>query len=134
MMDQEKLWHDDVYDAYKTAVMRLGGYKKVGPELRPEIDPIQAADWLRNCLDRSRREILNLDYALTIKRMARQVGCHVIAAFENETTGYGPPQPVEPQDEVASLQREFVQATEQMRILVERAERAQLRLGRDFGK
>lgn len=107
-MDQEPLFFEDIYDALRHAVHRLGGAKIVGASLFPEKMPDKAAEYLLACLNRDRAEKLSMEHFLWIRREARKVGCHVIAAFENQDSGYAPPQPVEPQDEVAELQRQFM--------------------------
>ncbi len=129
-MDQAPLFVEDVSDAYRATVQRLGGFKKVGAELRPELDPEKAGEWLRNCLDRGRREVLNPDYCLEVKRMARQAGCHIIEAYEHDYLGYRAPEPIEPVDEIAELQKAFIQSVDDNKRLLERLEQAQLRLGR----
>lgn len=133
MSDQQKLWHDNVYDALRTAIQWLGGFKAVGSEVWPEKAPDKAGEHLSACCNPERREVLNPEQLILIMRKARQAGCHSIAAFLNEESGYAPPQPVEPQDEVLEVQRAFTRGVSELRELIERAERAQLRLGRDFG-
>jgi len=132
-MEQEKLFHDDIYDAIRTAVQRIGGTKKVGATLWPEKSVTQAGELLANCLNRSRPEKLDPEQVLLIKRLARQANCHVIVAFENEDCGYKPPVPIEPVDEMAELQRTFIESVKQQKELADRMQRAQMRLGRDLG-
>lgn len=121
-MDQEPLFFEDVYDALRHAVHRLGGSKAVGHSLFPEKSPDKAAEYLLACLNRDRAEKLSMEHFLFIRREARRVGCHVIAAFENQDGGYAAPQPIEPQDEAAELQRQFIEA-------VKASERIAQRLG-----
>lgn len=127
-MEQERLWHDDIFDATRTAIQRLGGFKTVGAALWPEKSPDKAGELLANCLNRTRPEKLDLEQFLLIVREARKVGCHVVAAFICDNAGYAPPQPIEPKDEMAELQRAYISAVEAQRALIERMERVQTRL------
>lgn len=131
-MEQEKLFHDDIYDAIRTAVQRLGGFKVVGSAMWPEKSPDKAGELLANCLNRARPEKLDTEQILYLIREARKVNCHVIVAFINEDAGYAPPTPTEPIDEMAQLQRDYIRSVEVMRQLTEKMERAQIRLGRDL--
>jgi len=131
-MDQAKLFHEDIYDALRTAVQSLGGPKTVGPMLWPEKTMDQAKDYLNACLNRERREVLNPEQLLLILREARKANSHAALAYICEDAGYAAPVPTEPIDEMAQLQRDYIQSVETMRQLTERMERAQMRLGRDL--
>lgn len=127
-MEQERLWHDDIFDATRTAIQRLGGFKIVGAKLWPEKSPDKAGELLANCLNRTRPEKLDLEQFLLILREARKVGCHVIASFICDDAGYAPPQPIEPRDEYAELQRAYINAVGKLEELAERMGRVQTRL------
>ena len=45
---------------------------------------------------------------------------HILAAYEMREAGYGEPQPVEPEDERAALQRDFVRATGDLQAMLAR--------------
>lgn len=121
-MEQEPLFFEDIYDAYRHAVQRLGGAKTVGSSLFPEKSPDKAGEHLLNCLNRDRAEKLDLEQLLWIKREGRKAGCHVITAFENAEAGYAPPQPIEPEDEKAELQRRFIRAAGDVSRILKRFE------------
>lgn len=121
-MQQEQLFHEDIYDAIKTAVMALGGAKKVGSELWPKLRVDKAGEKLNNCLNPLRPEKLDLEEYLHIRKKAREIGCHAIAEFVSQETGYKS-EPIEPEDEKAKLQRQFVQAQKQMQLIVNQMER-----------
>jgi hypothetical protein len=116
---QLPLIHEDFMSALTTCVQVLGGAKKVGVMLRPEYeeDPDKAARWLLACLNAHRDEKLSWEQTFSIMRKAKAVGCHVAMAYITQDVGYADPQPIEPQDELAKLQRDYIQAVkEQQRI------------------
>lgn len=75
-------------DALQHAVTALGGYKKVGAALRPELPIEQAAQWLRDCLAPSRREKLSPEQVLLLIRMSRDAGVHGVMDYVALNTGY----------------------------------------------
>lgn len=78
--------YDSLNDALRAAVMALGGFKKVGARMRPELDTSE--DWLRHCLKGDRRERLTPEQALWIVREARLVGFHGAMQFFAFAAGY----------------------------------------------
>lgn len=108
MSDQIPLFVDDYYDAVRAAVEGLGGYKRVGHDMRPDLSVDAAGRWLADCINPDKREKLSLTELAYIRKAARQAGVHVLAAYEMQDSGYAPPQPVAPEDEAAQLQREFI--------------------------
>jgi len=122
-MDQEPLFLEDVFEAYRHAIQRLGGAKKVGSQLFPEKLPEKAGEHLMNCMNRDRAEKLDLEQICWIRREARKLGCHTISAFENQDAGYAPPMPVEPKDEVAELQRGFIESVKEQQRILDRLEK-----------
>jgi len=102
-MQQEPLIVEDENEAIRHAVIALGGSKEVGHKLWPDLSPPKAGEKLANCLNPLRQEKLSVSEFLFIRREARKIGCHVIAAYENQDAGYAQPQPIEPQDEAAEL-------------------------------
>ena len=117
---------EDLPTAIRTVIQALGGAKKAGSMLRPELPADDAARWLRDCLDDSRREKLSLEQFLLLLTEARRAGCHAAMAYLCETAGYAPPQPVEPEDEAAELQRQFIASV----ALMQQIERRLSALGR----
>jgi len=95
--------YDSLSDALSGAVMALGGFKKVGGQLRP--DDVNADDWLRHCLKNDRREKLSPEQAMWILREARKVGFHSAMDFVALDLGYK----ATPVD--ASAQRQALQET-----------------------
>jgi hypothetical protein len=94
-------------------VTALGGYKKVGPILRPELPIDQAAGWLRDCLNPARREKLAPEQFMLILRKAREAGYHAGMHFVAFDTGYKAT-PVDPQTQESELQERFIAAVEHL--------------------
>jgi hypothetical protein len=116
---------ESVNDALQAAVTALGGYKKVGPMLRPELPIDQAAGWLRDCLNPARREKLAPEQVMLILRKARDAGYHAAMHFVAFDTGYKAA-PVDPESQIEQLQERFcdsVQALSQMASKLERMQR-----------
>jgi len=109
-MEQEPLFVEDENEAIRHAIAALGGSKIVGHLIWPNLSPPNSGEKLANCLNPLRQEKLSVSEFLYIRREARKIGCHVIAAYENQDAGYAPPQPIEPADEAAELQRKFIEA------------------------
>lgn len=114
---------ESLNDAYIEAVKACGGSKAVGLALWPAKGLEAAQRHLLACLNADRNEKLSPDEALHIERMARERGCHAVMEFRCAVLSYAEPQPVEPEDERAKLQREFIEASKLMAKLAERIER-----------
>lgn len=97
-------------EAVQATVMALGGYKRVASELWPELAVDAAGRRLSDCLNPDRREHLSPQQLMLIRRKARQAGVHVLAVFEARDAGYQDPVPMEPEDERARLQRDYIAA------------------------
>jgi hypothetical protein len=122
-MNQPALFTEDLSDALRDVVRALGGMKDVGHRLRPEIAPDDAGSWLKDCLNPKRRERLNPDQVMWLIREGKKAGCHSIIYFLCDDAGYTRPSPLEPKDEAAELQRQFIESTKQQRAIAERLER-----------
>ena len=122
MQKQPQLVHESINDALREVIMSAGGYKKVGTMMFPEMAVEHAAGKLRDCLNRDRRERFTPEQFMMIARLGRQVGCHALIAYMSREAGYADPVPVEPEDEVARLQREFIEATAKLGQMASRIE------------
>lgn len=111
---------EDLNDAIRDTIKALGGYKKVGHEMRPELDVDAAGRWLSDCCNPDRRDKLSPEQVAFIRRRGRQEGVHILATFEAKDAGYAPPKPIEPEDERAELMREFVRMGRDMKALASR--------------
>jgi hypothetical protein len=129
--DQIPLFVEDYNEAIRATVQALGGFKRVGHELKPDLTVDAAGRWLADCCNPDKREKLAPTELAYIRRRARMAGVHVLAAFELRDAGYAEPQPIEPEDERAALMREFVQASRGFTGLLARMERAGVKVAND---
>lgn len=114
---------DSMNSALVECVKALGGSKQVGPLLWPEKAPDAAQRLLLDCLNEERPAHLLPDQVLLVLYMSRQKGFHAGFAYLADRLGYAAPVPIEPRDEVAELQRQFIAATQAMSELAMRMER-----------
>lgn len=123
-MEQENFYFTkDIYEAIKHDCAALGGAKEVGHFLWPEMSPDDAAKKLANCLNINNKEKLSLDQWLLISKKAKDIGSHNSVFFISDELGYSRPIPIEPEDELAELQKQFIQATEAMGKMTARMEK-----------
>lgn len=115
---------ESVNDALSSAVTALGGFKKVGPALRPELPVDQAAGWLRDCLNIGRREKLAPEQVMLVLRMARAAGYHAAMNFVAFDTGYKA-SPVDPKTQESELQERFIDAVEGLTAIQAQLQRIQ---------
>jgi hypothetical protein len=127
--DQIPMFVEDYNEAIRAAVQALGGFKRVGAELKPDLAADAAGRWLSDCVNPDKREILPPSALAYIRRKARENGCHILAAYEAQDAGYAPPVAIEPEDERAALMREFVQASKGFTGLIARMERVGVKAG-----
>jgi hypothetical protein len=124
MTDQIPLFVEDYAEAIRATVQALGGFKRVGADMKPDLAADAAGRWLADCCNSEKREKLSPSELAYIRRRARLEGCHILACFEAREAGYADPQPITAEDEAAQLQREFVQASKLMAGLFARMDRA----------
>lgn len=118
---------EDVNEALRDAIKALGGNKKVGPVLWPELAMEAAANRLRDCLNPERREKLSPEQFMLILRLARQSGHHSVMQYLAFDAGYEAPRPVLVEDQEAQLQRSFVDAVDKLTKIQEQLNRVQMR-------
>ena len=121
-MEQQPLFFEDVFDALRHVVQCAGGAKKVGSKLFPEKSPDQAGRFLMDCLNSSRAEKLDAEQIIVLLRFGHDCGCHAGVKFISRAAGYSEPEPIEPDDEKAELQRQFIAATRSLKTLSDRIE------------
>ena len=120
---QPSLFHDTYEDAIRDTVMSLGGFKKTGSMLWPAMPADDAGRKLSACLNTEKREKLDLGELRLIRREARKLGVHILASYEMRDAGYAEPQPINPEDEAAQLQREYIAAVKAMSVIQSRMDR-----------
>ena len=119
---QMNLIHETIADAALEVIHAAGGFKIVGQRLFPELAPDHAGNKLRACLDDERREKFSPQQIVLLLRIGREYGCHALINHISSESGYSNPYPVEPEDEIARLQREFVEATKSLHNMASRIE------------
>lgn len=132
-MEQQQLFMvEDVFEAMRAAARAIAAFhrpkeikswsKIVGTMLWTTKNPEDAGKYLSNCLDKSRQEKLCVEEYLWLKKEAKRVGCHILHAYDCEFTEYQISNPIEPKDEVADLQTQYISAAREMKRLAERIE------------
>jgi hypothetical protein len=119
---------ESLNDALIACVRAAGGSAIVGPKLWPEKPRDAAQRALLDCLNEDRPAKLSPEQVLLVLRLARAKGYHEGMNFIAADLGYGTPVPIEPRDEAAELQRQFIESVRLQQALVERMERAAGRL------
>lgn len=120
---QEELFHEDINGALGHVISALGGNKRVGVALWPSLSADAAGKKVSNCLNNEHAQQFHPQDILWILRQAKQSGVHSAMAYINSECGYAPPMPVDPVDEAAELQRQFIQSVEAQQQLLKRLER-----------
>lgn len=114
--------YEDETDALRELVRELGGTKVVGVLLRPDLAADRAGAWLKDCLNPERPERLQPSQLFHLLRMGHDRGVHGPAEFILGNVGYSI-QPIEPQDEMAALQRTYIESVQLQRRIADRMER-----------
>lgn len=127
-MNQQVLWHETPEEALRALIDALGGPKVVGGFLFPEKTLEDARRLVLKWCDPDRIEKPGLDHLVLMLKKGRERDCHVFAAFLLSQAGYDDPRPVEPRDEMAELQRAYVNAARDIKRIAERIERVQVRV------
>lgn len=123
---QQALFHDTVADALGSAVLAIGGMKKAASMLWPA-DPISRSETrLRACLNAERAEKLSPDELIRLAKLAREAGDHSVMNYLAAELGYAI-KPTTPEDELAALHRQYIEAAQTIARLAGRIERAQVR-------
>lgn len=116
------LFHESLSDALRECIGVCGGLKAVGAKLWPEKDPDHAGRLLGDCLNDAKLEKLSPEQVMLILRLGRERGCHAGMLYMARTLGYSDPQPIEPEDERAMLQREYIAAARELARMAHRVE------------
>lgn len=116
------LFHESLNDALRECIGACGGMKTMGKLLWPEKEADIAGRALHDCLNDARREKLSPEQMVLVLHKARERGCHAGITYILRELGYQDPVPVEPEDERAKLQREFIETGKAMARMAERIE------------
>lgn len=124
------LFMTDVYDALGDLVRASGGPKDVGLALRPHKSADDAAQWVKDCLNRNRREKFDPEEVMWLLKKGREKGCHAPIQFMCEQCGYTPPEPVNAEDELSRMLREYLEIEQRRSALQPRIEEARLKIAK----
>ncbi|SRR5258706_10969433 len=115
--------YENTLDMLADLVHQLGGPKKVGPALRPSLPVDDAAKWVRDCVNRERRERFDPEQVVHVLRLARAADLHSGKFWLDAELGYQQGAPMNPRDELADLQRKFIAAVHLSHDVAEKIER-----------
>ena len=120
---QSLLAHEGPEDALSADVAALGGAHRVGTKLRPELTGKGAQGWLLNCLNPEHDQNLKQSQIELIVQWARAAGSTNYAEYWPTTNNMSKPVKIEPEDEKAKLQREYIEAVKAFTALQSKLEK-----------
>jgi glutamyl/glutaminyl-tRNA synthetase len=126
-MEQTPLFVESLTEALKATVASVGGAKFVASSLWPEKSLEEANRHLLDCLNPDRAARLDPEKLLLLLKLARAKGVHLAMTWILEDVGYAAPQPIEPEDQEAEQQRQFISAVERLEALAKRMDRTRLK-------
>lgn len=119
---QGALFHETMADALGSAVLAIGGPKKAAHAIWPADPLVRSETRLRACLNAERAEKLSPDEVIRLAKLARAAGDHSVMQFLAGELGYEIT-PIEPEEQAAALQRQFIAAVEEQRRIADRLTR-----------
>lgn len=119
-MTPQPLFYESPEDALREVVRALGGNKAAGAILRPELSADEAGKWVSDCLNPDRVQSFRPSQLLLLLRKGREAGCHAAATYLMRESGYADPTPIEPEDEKARLEREFIASAKGLQAIADR--------------
>ena len=123
-MDTGSLFCESIEEAILEVARFCGGRKALAAEMWPSLPVREAHNRFDACCNPERREQSHPADLLYIARRGRAAGCHSLILFLARESGYADPQPVEPEDERARLQRDYIEAVKALDRIASRMERA----------
>lgn len=128
MSEQGNLMITDIYDALGDLVRAAGGPKTVGQILKPEKTHEDSAGWVKDCLNRNRRQKFEPEHIMWLLKKGRELGCHDPIAWICKSAGYTAPEPIEEENELARLLREYIETEKRRSTLQPRIEELRLKV------
>jgi len=128
-MNQEQLFFDRIEEALDHVIQVSGGRKKVSALLWQNKPMRDAHNHIDACLNPERRERFTPHELMLILRMGREANCHAAMDYIAGECGYKA-EAVDPENERARLQREFmdsVRKLDSIRASIERMDVAPMR-------
>ena len=113
-MEQNRLLNEYAEDALTDLVKALGGPKAVGHKLMPDLALDDARRQVDGWCDRESKYKPSLSQLVWLISEGRRVGCHSLMHFLADECGYEKPEPVDPKDEEAELERAFIDAVDRL--------------------
>lgn len=123
---QGELFYDNEYDALRATIDLIGGPKRIACALWPTKSMADARRYLLHCLDPERAEKLALEEIFAIWEMARAANVHVITEYAAQRLRYEF-KAITPEEELNSVQREYVDAVKTLEKITDRMARLQVR-------
>lgn len=120
---QPELFHESLNDALRAVVQAMGGAKKVGVAMRPELAMEPAARWVLDCLNPDRRERFDPEQVLWLLREGRKANCHAAMAYLAAECGYAEPVPIDPKVQEDRLLDDLRSSALTLRVALEKIER-----------
>lgn len=118
-----QLFYEDIFAALGEVVRSTGGMKVVGAAMRPELDAVSAAGWLKDCLNPARREKLDPAQVIWLLKRGHAACVHDAMAYISLEVGYEPPRPVTAEAQFLSVLDEMKVMQQQMADSAARIER-----------
>lgn len=126
-MSQQGMFFESIEEAAEEIARHYpGGKKELAQRLRPNKSPSAAHTWFLDCSNQARTEhnFTGEDWLALIK-IGREIGCHAVLHFICDESNYERPRTVDPTDEKADIQRQWIANVKLQAQLVERMERLQ---------
>lgn len=123
---QEELFHEDLNAALGFIISALGGNKSVGVELWPSLSADAAGKKVSNCLNVEHAQQFHPQDILWVLKQANASGIHSAMCYISSECGYANPLPIEPLDEAAQLQKEFITSVQMQGRILKRLEKLNL--------
>ena len=121
-MDELELF-DNIDEALSGIVLALGGNKKVGAMLWPDLPIERAAQNVRDRLNGDRRELFSPQQVVFLLKKARDCGYHAGMRWLASECGYTGTKPAERDEMKADLQRQFIQSVAVVQSIAKKIER-----------
>jgi len=116
-------YFEDMHDALRTLVTKLGGTKKVAPKIWPEKGLLEAQSLLSDCLNPLRREKLSPQQLLLLLRWGRDEGHHEAISYICYEAGYDAPKSRSAKEEAESLLDRAAELAQASRVVATQLER-----------
>lgn len=120
---QAELFHDTVLDACGSVVNSIGGVKRAACLLWPNDPMVRAEQRLRECLNGDRPQRFSPDELMRLMRLGREAGDHSIMNYLAAELGYNHPTPIDPDDQRAERERQFLAGLQRLEQLAKRLQR-----------